>query len=125
MKVIKDKLIIERDAYHYYFERIIFKIPLISMFFHLGEWQNDRRHGKGTLQMQNGDIYQGDWSEGEKNGQGQYEFANNDLYEGYWLNGKRHGKGVYRWNNGETYNGDWKNDRMNGQGVRILSKKGF
>jgi len=38
MKVIKDKLIIERDAYHYYFERIIFKIPLISMFFHLGEW---------------------------------------------------------------------------------------
>ena len=37
-----------------------------------GEWQHDKRNGKGRLTMKNGEYYDGEWKSNEMNGKGIY-----------------------------------------------------
>jgi hypothetical protein len=48
----------------------------------LGEWLNDKMHGKGTSNRINGETYKGDWFQGEIYGKGTKIFANGDKYIG-------------------------------------------
>jgi hypothetical protein len=61
---------------------------LLTLFICLGPFQNDNKHGKGTL-----------------------TYSNGDKYEGMFENGKRHGKGTYTFKNGGRRDGIYNNDR--------------
>ena len=55
-----------------------------------GEWREDKRHGKGTVQYVSGpkgqvvEKFEGDWVSGKMQGQGRYQYADGGVYEG-WL----------------------------------------
>eukprot|EP00756_Hemistasia_phaeocysticola_P023471 Hpha_TRINITY_DN15896_c2_g13::TRINITY_DN15896_c2_g13_i1::g.191952::m.191952 len=64
-----------------------------------GEWQNNRRHGKGTLTELVGEqknTYEGSWINGEQNGWGEKRRYTTDgllVYKGDFVNGHEDGQG--------------------------------
>jgi hypothetical protein len=51
----------------------------------------------------NGARYEGEWENGRKHGKGTYYYANGNKYNGVWVNDKRTGHGVYIYTNGDRY----------------------
>jgi hypothetical protein len=52
----------------------------------LGQWKENKKHGKGTYiwgpaSKWAGDIYKGDYVDGNRTGQGIYNYANGNVYE--------------------------------------------
>ena len=43
-------------------------------FKYEGQYDKDKKHGKGKYTYPNGDIYQGQWTEGVRNGKGTYKY---------------------------------------------------
>jgi hypothetical protein len=62
-----------------------------------GEFENDRKHGKGTFI----------WG------------ASGNKYEGNFKDDNRHGFGIYTWLDGIKYIGYWEDDKMHGQGKMV------
>ena len=55
-----------------------------------------RKHGLGTCQFSNGDIYRGSWNKDDMHGMGYYYWNHtSNVYIGQWSNRNRHGNGVY------------------------------
>ncbi len=48
----------------------------------------------------NGDEYEGEWENGKKHGKGTYKYCNGRVYEGSFKNGKKHGFGTYTFSDG-------------------------
>jgi hypothetical protein len=46
-----------------------------------GQWEDGKKHGKGTMSYANGEKYTGDWLNDVREGEGIYTFANGDRYE--------------------------------------------
>ena len=82
-----------------------------------GSWQDNKRHGSGTLTFPNGDKYVGDFAEGVFNGQGTYTLSNGQQYTGSWKEDKQNGQGTLTYPNGDTYIGAWKDGKRDGQGT--------
>ena len=82
-----------------------------------GDWVNDKKHGKGTYIWKDGTKYVGDWKNNKKHGFGTYYWNDGDKYVGDFLNDKKHGKGRYTYKSGNKYDGDWVNDKRTGEGV--------
>jgi len=54
-------------------------------------------NGRGVHRCaNNGDVYEGEYQQDKRHGRGVLRFGNGKVYEGEWSNGKRHGRGVYR-----------------------------
>jgi len=116
---------------------------------YVGEWKNDKRHGKGkltypyykkSLEPHNKTIkYVGEWKNDQYHGQGTEKFfiecfnkereldLNEAEYVGAWKNGKKDGKGNLTSKNTfvpnvgkEKYVGEWKNDKRNGRGTQVF-----
>lgn len=51
------------------------------------------KHGTGTYEFQNDDVYEGEWANDYITGQGKCTFSNGDTYEGGFYRGARVGKG--------------------------------
>lgn len=86
--------------------------------FYEGEFQNDKKHGKGQLQYKSiMDHYEGEFYENAITGFGFYTWANKDTYEGNFLNGKMHGVGTYKYADGGEYTGDYMNNIKEGKGT--------
>ncbi|XP_029300105.1 MORN repeat-containing protein 3 [Cottoperca gobio] len=87
-----------------------------------GEWQDNKKHGKGTQVWKSGAIFNGEWKFGQRDGYGTYsvllpetqEYAKK--YIGGWKNGKKHGYGMYLYNNSAVYEGEWSEDYRSGWG---------
>jgi hypothetical protein len=47
----------------------------------LGQFKDNKMHGKGRMDYANGDNYTGDLLEGNQTGQGVYMFASGDRYQ--------------------------------------------
>ena len=47
----------------------------------LGEFKENNRHGKGTLQLRNGENYTGDWVHDKKAGEGVYIWVTGNQYQ--------------------------------------------
>lgn len=84
---------------------------------YLGEWRDDKRHGKGSDTYASGDRYTGDFFDGQRHGQGTYTFPNGESYVGDWRDGKRHGVGTNIFPDGERYVGEWRQGDRHGLGV--------
>jgi len=59
-----------------------------------GDWNNDKKTGKGTMFYKSGDRYDGLWLDDKPHGEGRMIYSNGDVYEGMWFMGKRSGYGV-------------------------------
>jgi len=91
-----------------------FKLALIL----LGEWKNNKRHGKGVFTFANGDVYTGKFAEGlEDDDNATLKYGTGDLYTGSFRAGKRHGRGTYVHANGDRFEGEYKDDQRNGEGI--------
>ena len=107
---------------------------------YVGEFNNDRIEGSGTIYYTDGSVYTGQWKDEKKSGLGEYtwksgqrytgEFrsdkingtgtmycANGDVYTGQWKDEKRSGEGEYTWKDGRRYVGEFYNDKINGTGT--------
>jgi len=77
---------------------------------YVGEYKDDKRHGKGTSTYPNGDKYEGEHKDDKRHGKGTSTWANGDRYVGEFKDDKRHGKGTYTWANGTVKSGIWADD---------------
>ena len=48
----------------------------------VGEAENNKRHGKGTMVWADGAKYDGSWKNDMAHGYGKFKYANGDIYEG-------------------------------------------
>lgn len=117
----------------------------VAVTGYLGEWVDERKHGKGSFTYENGDtyvgewvkdkahghgiyktkfsIYTGEWSEDLKNGHGEESYhdeAGETLYKGDFHQGHRHGRGSLTWPDGSTYDGDFCQNNLQGMGVFVF-----
>lgn len=88
-----------------------------------GQWSNGLYDGIGTLVFPNGNIYVGAFSKGFMHGQGKMYYPDGSYYKGSYLYGVKEGLGLYYVNNDNKYNGYWKNGLRNGKGKAYIDGK--
>lgn len=67
-----------------------------------GELRGGEPHGKGMLELNNGDVYRGAFADGSFNGTGTYVWLNGEKYEGGFRDDAFHGKGIFTQANGSA-----------------------
>lgn len=88
-----------------------------------GELENNKKNGKGVLNLSNGDVYTGHWKDDGIYGQGTYTKSNGDVFKGSWTNSTC-GSGTLTTINGDVYTGSWKSNKISGQG-KLITKDGY
>ena len=89
---------------------------------YVGDIENMKPKGQGTITSPDGDKYEGEFKDGERTGQGTFKWSDGDKYVGEFKDGKRNGQGTYTWSGGSRYVGEWKDDKKDGQGTYIYGK---
>ena len=62
---------------------------------YVGQWKEDKQHGKGREVWPDGAQYEGDYEEGKKHGRGRFKWADLAVYEGEFIDNRIEGQGVY------------------------------
>jgi hypothetical protein len=118
---------------------------------YIGNWNDDKKNGMGTLKYRNGDVYVGNWNDDKKDGRGRLDYItpegtyregawkddqfvngtrvdetskdSNELYEytGPFKDGYPHGKGRMITNN-QIYTGDLNEGKAHGKGILYNQK---
>ena len=83
---------------------------------YMGQWQGDKRSGRGVVRCANGDVYVGEWAAGERSGSGACAFGCGDLYEGEWAEDRMHGTGALLQISGQLFTGNFRSGRPHGAG---------
>ena len=78
---------------------------------YVGEWLNNKRHGKGTYIFANGNKYVGEYRNGKWHGKGTLTYADGGKYVGEWRDDKYHGHGALTYANGDKRVGEWQNGK--------------
>ena len=86
---------------------------------YIGEFQNEKENGQGTLVWNDGEKYVGEWKDGNRTGQGSLIFNSGAKYTGDFIKGKRTGKGTMNYSDGGKYTGDFLNGKRHGKGTLI------
>lgn len=82
---------------------------------YIGDFQNNRREGKGVWIYATGARYTGDFKDGKPSGQGTYSYPNGSKYVGAFRDGKFNGEGVlYAANGSVMSSGYFADDRFVG-----------
>mmetsp|Transcript_118392 Transcript_118392/g.330223 ORF Transcript_118392/g.330223 Transcript_118392/m.330223 type:complete len:477 (+) Transcript_118392:60-1490(+) len=82
-----------------------------------GEFENGKRHGRGTFYHANGDRYEGEFVDGKKHGVGTYFYASGDRYRGGFVEDRMDGQGTYCCANGERFEGEYVEGKRHGAGI--------
>ena len=69
---------------------------------YIGDFKDDKMHGKGELTFPNGSVYKGDFENGTSHGWGVFSYHDGAVYKGEFNNGIRNGEGVFKLENGDT-----------------------
>ena len=85
-------------------------------YYYKGEFHNDKKHGWGILEFNDGQKYEGSFIENKIMGYGKYYWTNGHKYIGDLNDGKMEGKGLYIWSDGNEYEGEYKNNLKEGEG---------
>ena len=99
-----------------------FKTP--DGYAYVGDFKDDKYHGRGTFTFPSGDKYVGEFKDGKRSGQGTYSYlASNEYkgaeYVGEFKDDKKHGQGTYAYADGGKYTGGFKDDKRHGLGSYI------
>ena len=89
---------------------------------YIGEWKNNKAHGKGKLFFPGNEKYYGWHKNNKKHGIGINLYEKGGIYFGQWIENKREGFGFIYWG-GVKYTGFFKNDRPNGWGIMQRNNK--
>jgi len=89
---------------------------------YLGEWKDNKWHGKGTLEKADGTRYVGEWVAGKRHGIGTLWHRHKDgslrkIYSGHWVNDVQTGRGTMNYSSGDLYIGDWDKGQRHGVGI--------
>lgn len=87
---------------------------IINDNFYTGHMRNNKMHGKGTCEYNNGDIYEGHFSNDLPNGKGIYKYHNGDIYDGHFSKGLKHVFGILTYSDGSKIKGTFENDKVSG-----------
>ena len=90
---------------------------------YVGGFKNGKKSGQGTLTTSDGEKYVGAFMNGEKNGKGILTSQGGFKYVGIFKNGKKNGTGTFTWPDGGKYKGEWKDGKFHGQGSFTFSDK--
>ena len=63
-------------------------VYLLTKETYVGERENGKYHGQGTLTFRDGDKYVGEWKNGERHGQGTYTWSDGSKYVGEYKDGE-------------------------------------
>jgi len=75
---------------------------------YLGEYKNNRKHGKGVYEYKNGIKYEGQYVDGNKEGYGKLFNGDGSMsYEGYFKKGLPHGTGKAYSKDGKAVEANW------------------
>jgi len=89
-------------------------------FKYVGDYKNDKKHGKGKYTYPNGDIYNGNWKNGVRHGKGKYSYKEDEgVYEGEWVEGIKQGSGKYTFGSGDVFTGTYENNVRHGEGKLV------
>jgi len=86
-----------------------------------GDYKDDKMNGKGKFTWPDGGVYEGDFKDEKMNGKGKLTYSDGRVYDGDWKDDKRNGKGKDTWSDGRVYDGDWKDHKRNGKGKHTWS----
>lgn len=99
-----------------------------------GRTKKGKADGQGTITCPDGGTYVGEWQDDERHGQGTMTQPTAgrawNTNVGGWKDGRRHGEGtlhihdqgaLYNENNSIRYQGEWKADEYHGQGTEFYS----
>ena len=64
-------------------------VYLLTKETYVGERENGKYNGQGTLTFRDGDKYVGEWKEGKYHGQGTYTYPDGRKYVGEYKDGKK------------------------------------
>lgn len=88
-----------------------------------GRFFEDKKDGKGVLEIKNGTIYEGDFKEDTFNGQGKLrDDKTNYSYDGTFVDGRCQGQGTESYPDGSSYTGQFHHGYKHGQGVLTINK---
>lgn len=93
--------------------------PSIGLYF--GEFQDGRRHGTGTMFLDDGSVYAGDFQYGRMTGRGVARHTDGSTYRGEFVDGLQEGWGEYAGADGQKYIGEYKGGKPHGWGYRIYA----
>ncbi|KAL4482511.1 hypothetical protein ABPG72_001487 [Tetrahymena utriculariae] len=102
------------------------KIKYVGEVFFDESDDSYKKHGKGTLYMRNGDIYEGDFSLDLYHGFGKilYDGGKKGYFEGLFNQGLKHGKGFYCDKiKGKEFNGEYEYNKRSKYGVEKVENK--
>jgi len=90
-----------------------------------GQYENNMRHGQGTLLYKNGNKYEGEFQMDKQHGFGTHWICKDGKlrmqYRGGFANGKRAGQGVLAYEDGGKYDGEWLEGKQHGQGKMLYA----
>ena len=72
-----------------------------------GEYADEKYHGKGKLNLNDGNTYEGDFIAGVREGRGTYTYADGRKYEGEFKSNQFNGHGTMTNPDGTTASGNW------------------
>jgi hypothetical protein len=84
---------------------------------YVGQLENYKRHGLGTLIFPDGSCYDSQWENDRSVGVGVHYYANGDRFECVGISELKNGFGSYHHANGIKYTGYWKDDLQHGRGI--------
>ena len=97
-----------------------------SYFQYEGEWQKNKKHGRGVLTLGDGTRYEGSFSAGEMCGEGTKLWPDGATYTGTFEEGEPHGRGTFQSpTTGEQYCGEWCAGARSGEGTLQLPQQGL
>jgi len=88
---------------------------------YVGEIENGKPNGTGTITFPDGTMYVGKWKDGKRHGKGTENFPDGGKYVGEYKDGERNGQGTETFSNGEKYIGEFKDGKFHGQGTKTWS----
>ena len=68
-----------------------------------GGWIKDLRHGRGTLRLSTGFVFDGLWMDGQMEGRGICTYPDGSRFEGMWKGGRKEGRGTLVFPNSAVY----------------------
>ncbi len=89
-----------------------------------GEFKNGKKHGQGTLTSPDRDKYLGAFKSGKKHGKGTLTSPDGSMYIGGFKSGKKNGKGKFTSPDGRKFVGEYKDDKKHGKGTFTWSDEG-